>query len=207
MINQYNQMPDTNGKYNLTAHIPIPMPTRNIFDSSDKINWKKTVADKLVQRITRHRERRMDDIRMNKPEIISEVHYEEMLTDNIDEENLLMSDFYNRLFRIWENANGPNEEYEIELNSESVSICPICSYPVVYLMKKIICLNLCFEYVLPSGSINSNFTLDNFVDIYRRTYRDHELCMRESKYKLGLLFLNDDAECDVSIYCEKCILG
>ena len=67
------------------------LPSQNSVRKMDiteknKINWKKSVSDRLMRRIVRQRTDRVDSIRLNKEEIVNEIMYEEMIDSQIDDQ-------------------------------------------------------------------------------------------------------------------------
>jgi hypothetical protein len=174
---------------------------RNMNIIENKTSWKKCVSDKLVRRMMRYREDRIDNLRLNKEDILNEVRYEEMIVEMNDQESQILSDYFDRVKYLIDNNSFTTGEYELEFHKNSlISICPICSYPVILTTKKILCLNLCFEFIVHNNFINENFSLDNFVDILGRTYREHQNCFRYGKYNFQLLIFDDN----FNIVCEKC---
>lgn len=201
----YNTFPfqSQNGHINKTS----TPPNNQLYDQSvvrdmnicdNKTDWKKVVSDRLVRRMMKYREERIDRVRLNKNEIINEVMNDEMLEEGFDEEGMLLSVYFDRVLSLFEESE---EEYQMEVSQDSnVSVCPMCYYPVIKTSKKILCLNLCYEYEIPPFMFHSGFTLDNFIDILGRTYQDHRQCLIKSGERLEIIMFEDDAH----IICGKC---
>ena len=173
---------------------------RNVDLTLNKISdWKKVVADRVVRRINERRENRFDSILSSKKEILDEIKHENLITGYCEADNLELSDYFDKILTLFESDKIISREYELEvcLNS-NISVCPICSYPVILASNKVICMNLCFEYFVNSNIFNQNFTLDNFVDLYAETYRNHRHCLNFVNFEM-LYF-----ESEVSLICGKC---
>ena len=173
---------------------------RNTDLTSNKISdWKKIVADRVVRRINERRENRFDSILSSKKEILEEIKHENLINGYCHADNLELSDYFDKILTMFESDKIISREYELEvcLNS-NISVCPICSYPVILASNKVICMNLCFEYFINSNFFNQNFTLDNFVDLYAEIYRNHKHCINFAKFEM-LFFENE-----VSLICGKC---
>ena len=167
----------------------------------NKSDWKKFISDRLVRRMMKQRGDRMDSIRLNKEEIINELRYEEILSDHMDDECMILSEYFDKLLVLFENDRLNPGEYLIETHKNSnVSVCPACSYPVILTATKIICLNLCYEYNLPQNLIDEEFTLDNFLDLYSKTRQAHWNCIDIYNEGVQLLVFDDD----VHLVCGKC---
>lgn len=176
---------------------------RNTDLSFNKISsWKKVFADKVAKRINERRESRFESILYSKKEIIEEIKHDNIINGYCDEDNLILSDYFDKILTLFESDKIKSSEYELEvcLNS-NISACPVCSYPVVYTSNKVICMNLCFEYIVNSNVFRENFSLDNFIDLLAETYKHHKYCLNSihfHKFEL-LLFENE-----VSFMCGKC---
>lgn len=174
-------------------------------------DWKKVMSDKLVKRIMRYREDRIDSIRDRKEEILNDLKDDlNMDFNNVNDypdcnmnminsdEDMILNICFDRVLSLFENNVISTGEYEMEMyNNENVSFCPICSYPVIYTNVKVLCLNLCFEYNIPQGIINGGFTLENFVDSFSQVYKDHKNCSSQ----IELLIFEDE----VNFICVKCL--
>jgi hypothetical protein len=160
-------------------------------------DWKKVMSDKLMRRMIDQRKWRLDSIRNSKDEILRELRFEEMLSEHFDEDSLL-SELFDKLVSLFENEMV--DAYQLEVyNNKNISVCPKCSYPVILTEKRILCLNLCFEYNIPNGLINDGFTLDNFVDLVSKVYSSHANCLLRDPPQLL------EFEDDVHLVCGKCL--
>ena len=165
-------------------------------------DWKKVVSDRLVSRIMKYREQRVDFIRVNKDEILKDIQYDQVMDYYGDEDNLMMSEYFDKILQLFENQVISPGEYEIELGCNSnISTCPLCYYPVILTSRKILCSNLCFQYDIPNNIINADFSLDNFVDLLGRACNEHKACINTSNATMELLIFEDDA----NIVCSKCL--
>lgn len=160
-------------------------------------DWKKIMSDKLMRRMIQQRRWRVDSIRNNKDEILKELRYEEILNEQFDEDYLL-SELFDKLVDLFEKEDVDSYQMEI-YNNPHISVCPKCSYPVILTNKRILCLNLCFEYLISSGFINDSFTLDNFVDLISKVYSSHSGCLNQDQPQL-LIF-----EDDIQVVCGSCL--
>jgi hypothetical protein len=172
--------------------------TRNVdIMSNNKTDWKKSISDKLIRRIVRHRENRIDSIRMNKEEILNEIRYEEMLSDHMDDELLQLSEYFDKFVNLFESEG----EYQLEtMGKWNISVCPKCFYPMVFAAGRATCLNLCFQYSLPDDLINEYFTLDNFMDMIITTLKLHSKCLEVNNDVPEVLIFDDD----LTVVCPKC---
>jgi hypothetical protein len=165
-------------------------------------NWKKVFADKVVRRFNDRRESRIDSIIFSKQEILEEIKHENLINGYCLEDNLILEEYFDKLLFLFESDKVNSREYELEvcLNS-NISVCPFCSYPVVLIANKVICMNLCFEYIVNPIIFNENFSLDNFVDLLADTYRNHKNCINSFLFtKFELLFFENE----VSFICGRC---
>jgi hypothetical protein len=170
-------------------------PRQGIMDTQR--DWKKLMSDKLMRRMMDQRKWRLDSIRNSKDEILREIRFEEMLTEHFDEDAIL-SELFDKLVSLFENEMV--DAYQMQVyNNKNISVCPRCSYPVILTEKRILCLNLCFEYCIPQNLINDGFTLDNFVDLVSKVYSSHPNCLFNDSPQL-LIF-----EDDVHLVCGKCL--
>jgi hypothetical protein len=133
-----------------------------------------------------------NDVNMITPE---QVYYDKFVSS---EEDLLLSEYFDRWQDLCENEDINSDEYEYELfKDRNISICPKCYFPVMHTKSRILCLNTCFEFITPENFINDNFTVDNFVDLYTRILRYHGEC----RSPVQVLVFEDD----VSLACSKCL--
>jgi hypothetical protein len=192
-----NKSKDNNNNSNKNYN-DIPLldnPRVGIMDTQR--DWKKVMSDKLMRRMIDQRKWRLDSIRNSKDEILRELRFEEMLSEHFDEDAIL-SELFDKLVSLFENEMV--DAYQLEVyNNKNISVCPKCSYPVILTEKRILCLNLCFEYNIPNGLINDGFTLDNFVDLVSKVYSSHPNCLlRDSPQLL-------EFEDDVHLVCGRCL--
>src|SRR5690242_19473796 len=75
-------------KYNNFDHSPLT-------DSNN--DWKKVVGDRLIKRIMKYKDQRYDLIRESKDEILKEIQYENFMHCYGDEENLLLSEYFDKI--------------------------------------------------------------------------------------------------------------
>jgi hypothetical protein len=163
-------------------------------------DWKKMVSDKLVKRISKHREDRMDSVRLHKGRILEEIVYENAINDHCEEDNLILSDYFDKILSLFEQDKISTCEYEYELCRDSnISVCPFCSYPAILNKNKVLCLNLCFEYNLNQGYIHDNFNFDNFIDLLASTYKEHRHCFSYDN-RFDILYFEESLQ----IVCLKC---
>lgn len=188
--NQCNQDISVDTKY---------MPHRNDIKQSNTKDWKKLMSNRLVDRIMKYREQRIDDIREKKFEILKGLKQEDDL-DFCMEEDGLMSEFFDRILMLFEDrmiGDSSSLEYTAEVgNNTNISFCCHCGYPVVLVGNRVACMNFCFELNIDPHTFNENFTLDNLMDIYSHTYRSHKQCGSS----LNLLVFEND----ISFVCSKC---
>ncbi len=174
----------------------------------EKTNWKKAVSDKLVRRIMSNRENRINYIRFNNPEISNELWYDEMISDNTcDQENAIFSYYYNQLEQINKsNLNIGNIDIESVIGYDpNISICPICNDPVISSSHKIICLNLCFEFNIRPGILSDEFTIDNFIDMYKSAIKNHQKCMKAGSGSMNSHLQLIELDDGVNFLCVNCL--
>lgn len=170
---------------------------RDIMENKNK-NWQKIVSDRLVKRIMKYREDRIDNIRLNKEEIINEFRIDSMIDDY--NEDILLSEYFDKILSLFENKTISDGEYELELgNNSNISFCPLCFYPVISTNKKVICLQLCFEFSIPKEAFSFDFTLENLMDLFHRTLKEHMVCHSP------ISVIN--VENEVNLVCEKCFIN
>ena len=149
---------------------------RNTDISINKIScWKKVFADKVAKRIQERRESRFESILYSKNEIIEDMKYDNIINCYCEQDNLVLSEYFDKILALFESDKINSREYELEVCMNSnISVCPICSYPVILTSNKVICMNLCIEYFVNSNIFNENFSLDNFIDLLAETYKNHK---------------------------------
>lgn len=168
-------------------------------------DWKKSMSDKLMRRIGKQRQLRMDNIRMNKEEIIQAMLVEE------NEENFetppievdMLSDLFEKFMNLFENKIISDNDftYELEVNS-NLSICPLCYDIVISTPNKVVCLSLCFQFNIPENLLGEYFTLDNFIDLFNQTLKSHKNCFVEPNCRdISLLIFEND----INFICVKCL--
>lgn len=176
---------------------------RSDIKMSSSSNWKANMSERLVNRIMRYREQRIDEVRSKKFEILQDLQQEKN-DEKIDvgmEDYSGMSDLFDAIINIFESQeinSKPSPEYygKIDINPD-ISFCPHCFYPVMLVGNHILCLNSCFQFSISPDTFDENFTLNNFMDIYNHTYKAHKYCNSQ----LNLVVFVDD----LSFVCDKCM--
>jgi hypothetical protein len=141
-------------------------------------DYKKMISDKLVKRIIEYRENRIDSLRNRKEEIMNSVKKDIYQEYNVDcSEELLVSEYFDYILNLFENDDMDNR-YKLDTLTyfENITICPHCHNAVFYYENKVCCINQCLGYKLLESTISLDFTLDNFMDIYKGCYNEHLMC-------------------------------
>lgn len=139
-----------------------------------KKDWKKAMSDKLIRRINKYREQRIDDLRNKKLDVFKELSESlEEYNSEIAEHTELLQIYYEKLISIF-NLEDKEKFVEEIGDAENISYCFYCSYPVVQINNKILCLKLCFDFTISDNIKNFNFV--NFLDVYRNYYYIHKDC-------------------------------
>jgi hypothetical protein len=143
-------------------------------------DYKKMISDKLVKRIIQSRENRIDSIRNRKEEIVESVKKDlhDECDINIDySQELLMSEYFDYILNLFENDDLDNR-YNLDTLTyfENITICPHCHSAIFYYENNIVCVNQCLGYKLLEGTIGDEFTLDNFIDLYKGCVNSHLMC-------------------------------
>lgn len=129
----------------------------------------------------------------------------DVFKDNFKESNsendiLILSEYFDKILELFEKGAFNSAEYEMVFCDSSISFCPQCCYPVIVTSKKVLCMDLCFEFLIPDNLFNNNFTLDNFIDILYNTYTKHINCVKGQINEISL-FLFEGKLC---FECNKC---
>ncbi len=169
------------------------------------LEWKKSMSDKLIRRMAKQRLERMDNIRMNKEEIINAMVVEE-LEENFDSPPLevdMLSDLFEKFMNLFENKITSDElfTYEHAMNS-NLSICPFCFDIVISTPTRVVCLSLCFQFNIPHNLLGEHFTLDNFMDLFHQTVKAHMNCFIKPDCRDFSLLIFDN---DINFACVKCL--
>ena len=188
----------TNNKINIHVDDHEVNIERKSIKQNPNINWKKSVSDKLLNRVLKCREERLDNLREKKLEILSSLK-----TEYSDiEYDVFLSDYFDYILTIIEKSqdelytNGVSD-IEILLHSENINLCPICHFPVFCINDEVYCFYKCFYYKLRPGVLNENFTIENLLDNFIRVYKKHIGC----KSNLELLDIYLD---ELDFVCSKC---
>jgi hypothetical protein len=89
--------------------------------------------------------------------------------------------------------------YNLEsLNNNHLSLCPICSFPLIAFNNVVVCVRGCIKLDIKTNKFNENYTLENFVDDYKSILRTHPYCGG------NVTFLDFEDENRLEIYCSKC---
>ncbi len=180
---------------------PVKNETRNmdIIDKS-KVDWKKNVSERLIRRMMRQREDRMDSIRLKKDEIIDEIMKDEKLDLHMDDRTYYINEIYDRYSSLLDNL-GELEEFHLEtFDKFHISICLNCNFPVVLCGNMATCVNLCFQHYLPENLIGRDYTMDNFVEELFSVWRKHDKCFIKNNNSPEVLIFEDNLE----IVCGIC---
>lgn len=180
--------------FSILPNIDIDLSHRTPIQSTIRKDWKRTMSDKLIKRINKFRERRIDDFRNKKIEIFNELNESlEEYNQEIAEHTELLHIYYEKLISIFDLEN--KDKFNLEIgDAENISYCPYCSYPVVQIYNKVLCLNLCFDFTISDKIENFNFT--NFLDVYRNYYNIHKDCY-------GIIDISE-IDNDIFLRCKQC---
>ncbi len=176
MFNNYSQTSISTSQENIIGvedHEVVI--NRSALKRDPQINWRKSVSDRLVERIAKHREERIDNIRERKLEILNSLKEDFGEIEN----NVYLSDYFDYILSNIESSVYDTSNYkQIEdfLNFQNINLCPICHNPVFCYNDQIYCFFRCFYYKLEKGTINEDFTLQNFLDVFRRAFEAHFKC-------------------------------
>jgi hypothetical protein len=195
-----NQNSTTNSQTIQCGDFQAVVNRQPITNSSNK-DYKKIISDKLVKRIIQYRENRIDSLRNRKEEIVDSVRQDLHSQDiNIDcTEELLMSEYFDYILHLFESDELDNR-YNLDTLTyfENISICPHCHSAVFAYDNSVVCINKCLKFNLQEGSISDEFTLDNFLDLYKSWYNNHQYCGGKVE-----LFQIDALE-TILFVCSKC---
>lgn len=159
-------------------------------------DWKKIVANKLLERVHKMRKERMNQILFNKSSFLNDMKGANIITDLTEE--LLLSEYFDKFFSIVSYDVIENEfDYCCINNQYNISVCPQCSEPVVAIDDKVICINQCFNFNIKSIYFNEKFTLDNLMDLFISIKKEHPFC--------GNNFIPIFVGEDICLCCEKCL--
>ena len=162
--------------------------------TKNEINdWKKIITNKLMERINSARKERMNKIFEKKFEFI-----EEIKTLNLTDDINSINEFISKIWDLFQNNYDEfqNENFGKKVNC-NLSICPICNNPVIAIKDKVFCFNSCFDFSIPTKCFSENFTLENLMDKYLETFRNHIECNSD------IIPIIAD-ECFVYLGCMKC---
>jgi hypothetical protein len=184
--------------------VSFSSPEKNVVRNMDimdrgKVEWKKNVSERLIRRMMKQREDRMNSIRLKKEEIINELLYDQHLDLHLDEKTYFLLEIYDKYESLLENL----EEYHLEtFDKWHISTCLNCSYPVVLCGNMATCVNLCFQHYLPENLISRDYSMDNFVEELFRVWRKHDKCFIRNNSAPEVLIFEDNVEI-VCGYCFK----
>lgn len=160
--------------------------TKDIFTKD--FSWKKIITDKLMNKINTMRRERMNNIYLSKSKFITEMKNENIIID--ESESITLAEYFDKVLSIMSTSTYIDDHY-------TTSRCPICSEIVIATDNRVICINQCFEFMIPTKYFNENFTLDNLMDLLLDTKRKHFYC----NSNILALTLEDN----VYLACEKCL--
>ena len=175
-MNPFYFQNNENTKRNENINNFYDIPEHNRTSMKNKKNdWKKIVTNKLIDRIKSSRKERMSKLFEKKYEFLEEIKTLNLTTD-INEVNEYISKIWNLFHNNYDEYQ--SENFGIELNFKT-SVCPICSYPVIAINDRVFCTKGCINLLIPSNCFWENLTLDNLMDKYLETLRNHIECNSE----------------------------
>jgi hypothetical protein len=182
-FNNNNQRENTSNTISCGDHEVLI--NRTAVKQNPNKDYKKLLSDRLVQKMMTFREERLESLRNKKNEIIDSLKLE-MMGDDLDflAKEAEMSNYFDYILSLFENYENEDCLYNINTltYNNKISICPVCHNAVFYYNNRVSCINGCIRFDLPEGAINSYFTLENFIDLYRGSLNQHSAHCLEKIY-------------------------
>jgi len=166
----------------------------------EKINLyiKDILKKKIIEKEKKLRTERLNNInnkRFNELDECSNNNINMQLDDLSSNE--MNFDYY--IENIMNNFKENCDEYIYQsLNDYHISFCPKCSFPVIAIGNYVICCNKCFKFEINSNCFNEKFTLDNLMDNYLQTLKQHSQCNSD----ISVLYFDNN---NILLMCSKCL--
>jgi hypothetical protein len=172
---------------------------KGVFEMENiNLSIKDILKKKIIEKEKKLRTERLNNInnkRFNELDECSNNNINMQLDDLSSNE----MNFDTYIENIMNNFKENCDEYIYQsLNDYHISFCPKCSFPVIAIGNYVICCNKCFKFEINSNCFNEKFTLDNLMDNYLQTLKQHSQCNSD----ISVLYFDNN---NILLMCSKCL--
>ena len=172
---------------------------KGVFEMENiNLSIKDILKKKIIEKEKKLRTERLNNInnkRFNELDECSNNNINMQLDDLSSNE----MNFDTYIENIMNNFKENCDEYIYQsLNDYHISFCPKCSFPVIAIGNYVICCNKCFKFEIDSNCFNEKYTLDNLMDNYLQTLKQHSQCNSD----ISVLYFDNN---NILLMCSKCL--
>ena len=162
------------------------------------LSIKDILKQKIIEKERKLRTERLNNInnkRFNYEDEYSN-NKKNMQIDDLSSNEINLDEYVeNILIKFKDNI----DEYVYQsINDYHISFCPKCSFPVLAIGNYVICCNKCFKFEIDSNCFNEKYTLDNLMDNYLQTLKQHSQCNSD----ISVLYFDNN---NILLMCSKCL--